>query len=252
MSNTLNKRYLSPNEVAKFNLTDFMDEVRTLDPKEPATWSRHVTIASWILIALMTTAVTFMIAVKPAINEVTKVEKTRKKLLGEYDIKKKQLIGLQQYESQLTQMENQFRQQLNQLPKEAEIPGLIEDVGAAGRSSGLKLENLALSAEVPREVFIEQPITMNAIGDFHAFGAFVTAVAELPRIVTIQDFKIEMSKPAAGSTKPVIDYTIKANTYRYLEAPPKPIVDTSKADKKSKKDKKKDKKGKDKSDAGDA
>ena len=58
-------------------------------------------------------------------------------------------------------------------------------------NSGLKFKNIRLEDEVKQEIFIEQPITIEATGDYHAFGAFVSSTAALPRIVTMHDFVVD-------------------------------------------------------------
>jgi type IV pilus assembly protein PilO len=116
-------------------------------------------------------------------------------------------------------MEANFNQQLEQLPKETEIPSLVEDINVTGVSSGLKFKNIRLEPEVKQEFFIEQPISIDATGDYHSFGTFVSSVAALPRIVTLHDFTITgTASQDKKSDVPVIDYTIKAKTYRYIGA----------------------------------
>jgi type IV pilus assembly protein PilO len=51
-------------------------------------------------------------------------------------------------------------------------------------------------------------------GSYHDFGRFVSDVAALPRIVTLQDFSIKPIKDK-GSGKLVMEATAK--TYRYLD-----------------------------------
>ena len=73
--------------------------------------------------------------------------------------------------------------------------------------------------EVKQEFFIEQPISIEATGDYHAYGAFVTGIAALPRIVTLHDFVVEANAdPQKKSDIPVVNYSIKAKTYRYIGA----------------------------------
>lgn len=91
-------------------------------------------------------------------------------MLDEYKVKKEKLVGAEMYQAQLVEVERKFNEQLSQLPKETEIPGLVEDISRLGRISGLNLENIELDEEVKREVFIEQPISISAKGDFHSFG----------------------------------------------------------------------------------
>ena len=59
------------------------------------------------------------------------------------------------------------------------------------------------------------PIDIQVSGDYHGFGAFVSGVAALPRIVTLHDFKIVPVKEEAGS-RGMLDMSITAKTYRYV------------------------------------
>ena len=116
-------------------------------------------------------------------------------------------------------MEANFTQQLEQLPKETEIPSLVEDINVTGVSSGLKFKNIRLENEIRQEFFIEQPISIEATGDYHSFGSFVSSIAALPRIVTLHDFEIIGTANTDKKTDiPVINYKLNAKTYRYIGA----------------------------------
>ncbi|MGH1372465.1 MAG: type 4a pilus biogenesis protein PilO, partial [Cellvibrionaceae bacterium] len=60
------------------------------------------------------------------------------------------------------------------------------------------------------EFYIELPISINVSGPYHDFGAFVSGVAGMPRIVTLHDYSIK--RQATGG---LLDMTILAKTYRY-------------------------------------
>ena len=138
-------------------------------------------------------------------------------MLNEFKEKDSKLRNLQQLQTQLQQMEANFTQQLQQLPKETEIPGLVEDINVAGGGSGLKFKNIRLENEVKQEFFIEQPISIQATGDYHSFGNFVSSIAALPRIVTMHDFTVTAAPPSdKKSDIPLVDYTLNAKTYRYI------------------------------------
>jgi len=68
---------------------------------------------------------------------------------------------------------------------------------------------MRLEAEVQQEFYIELPIRISVVGDYHDFGAFVSGVASLSRIVTLHDFSIENP----DGTDLLMDIT--ARTYRY-------------------------------------
>ena len=156
-------------------------------------------------------ALGYFIVIQPKLQAIDNAQAQESNLLNEFREKDSKLRNLQQYQVQLQEMQANFNQQLEQLPKETEIPSLVEDINLTGVNSGLKFKNIRLEDEVKQEIFIEQPIAIEATGDYHAFGAFVSSIAALPRIVTMHDFTVDVS-PAKDNKSdiPVLNYSIKA------------------------------------------
>jgi type IV pilus assembly protein PilO len=127
------------------------------------------------------------------------------------------LRNLQLYEIQVNQMEETFGQLLRQLPKESEIPGLIEDINFTGVGSGMQFNDIKVEPEMSREFFVELPISIKGQGDYHSFGGFISGLAALPRIVTVHNFNIvPMSQTNKANVEvPVLNMTLQARTYRY-------------------------------------
>ncbi len=164
-------------------------------------------------------ALGYFVVIKSQLERIANEEAKEQSLLNEFREKDSKLRNLQRYQAQLQEMEANFNQQLEQLPKETEIPSLVEDINLTGVNSGLKFKNIRLENEVKQEFFIEQPISIEATGDYHAFGAFATGIAALPRIVTLHDFTVEASQDTTKKSDiPVVNYSVKAKTYRYVGA----------------------------------
>lgn len=117
--------------------------------------------------------------------------------------------NLEEYRAQTVQMEESFAELLRQLPGKTEVAGLVDDVTNTGLGSGLEISNFALAPEVVQEFYIELPIEIDVLGDYHDFGTFVSGVASLDRIVTLHDFEINTR------TDSFLSMSILAKTYRY-------------------------------------
>ena len=195
----------------------FFQQFNTLDPNNYGSWPLSVKITCWIFIVFLICAVGYFLVIKPKLDAISSAHAQEQNLLNEFREKDSKLRNLQQYQAQLQEMEANFNQQLEQLPKETEIPGLVEDINVTGVNSGLKFKNIRLEPEVRQEFFIEQPISIEATGDYHAFGSFVSGIAALPRIVTLHDFDITSSiSNDKKSEIPQVTYVAKARTYRYI------------------------------------
>lgn len=203
----------------KMTVEQFLQQFNTLDMNNYGSWPASVKITCWIFIFLAVLALGYFVVIKSQLEEIANAQAKEQSLLNEFKEKDSKLRNLQQYQTQLQEMEANFNQQLQQLPKETEIPSLVEDINLTGVNSGLKFKNIRLENEVKQEFFIEQPISIEATGDYHAFGAFTTGIAALPRIVTLHDFTVEATEDTQKKSDiPVINYTVKAKTYRYVGA----------------------------------
>lgn len=201
----------------KMTLDQFFQQFNTLDMNNYGSWPLSVKITCWIFIFLAVLALGYFVVIKSQLESIANAQAKEQSLLNEFREKDSKLRNLQQYQTQLQEMEANFNQQLEQLPKETEIPSLVEDINLTGVNSGLKFKNIRLENEVKQEFFIEQPISIDATGDYHAFGAFVTGIAALPRIVTLHDFTVEATQDTQKKSDiPVINYSVKAKTYRYV------------------------------------
>ncbi|MEX2961902.1 type 4a pilus biogenesis protein PilO [Microbulbifer sp. TYP-18] len=134
-------------------------------------------------------------------------------LFSQFEKTSFEAANLDAYRTQLAEMEETFGALLEQLPKDTEVPGLLEDIDDFGRGSGLTIQKIALEDEQVGDFYVELPIRIEVQGGYHEFGAFVSGIAGMPRIVTLHDFSIENSKDGAT----LLNMVINAKTYRYKE-----------------------------------
>lgn len=144
-------------------------------------------------------------------TELQSVEASETQLRVEFEQKAFLASNLEEYRAQTVEMEESFNELLLQLPSQTEVPGLVDDVTSTGEGSGLQFDNIALQPEAVQEFYIELPIDIDVVGDYHDFGTFVSGVASLDRIVTLHDFSITTRQDS------FLDMNIEARTYRYRD-----------------------------------
>ncbi len=130
----------------------------------------------------------------------------------QFTSKVRQAANLEDYKEQMKLMEASFEALLRQLPSDTEVPGLLEDITSAGLNSGLEFEEIKLLPEVVQQFYIELPIQVKVFGTYHDLATFVSAVASMPRIVTLHDFTI---KPVVEGSSSRLAMNILVKTYRY-------------------------------------
>lgn len=202
-----------------FDLQEFIQTLNTLDPQNIGSWPLAVKIFIYILVFVVVLVMGYMLDLSGIKSGLEAGKQQQTTLLGEFEAKVFKAQNLEVYKRQLKDMEDSFGALLRQLPQDTEVPGLLEDITHNGIGSGVDFDSIDLGAEGRKEFYSEQPINIRAHGDYHAFGAFVSGIAALPRIVTLHDFTISpMGKTASDGTSPVLSLTIQAKTYRYSEA----------------------------------
>ena len=77
---------------------------------------------------------------------------------------------------------------LKQLPNKSEMDALLTDINQAGLGRGLQFELFKpATQESMADFYAELPISIRITGNYHDMGAFASDVAQLPRIVTLND-----------------------------------------------------------------
>lgn len=142
-------------------------------------------------------------------NAISREEQLRQ----DFETKAFRVANMEAYKKQLTEIEESFGTLLRQLPRDTEVPGLLEDITNAALGAGLVIQEIKLQPEVETEFYTELPIAIEVKGTYHDMGAFVSAVANLSRIVTLHDFTIASTGKGALGDK--LGLKIIAKTYRY-------------------------------------
>jgi type IV pilus assembly protein PilO len=158
--------------------------------------------------------------------------KEEAKLRTEYKSKMAQAINLEALQAQKAQVDQYVVRLEKQLPSKSEMADLLSDINQAGVGRGLQFELFKPGQEVVRDYYAEQPIDIKVIGKYNDVGAFAADMANLPRIVTLNNMSLTTSKDGTLQLEAV------AKTFRYLDP------DEISAQKKARDDKKGKGKGK--------
>jgi type IV pilus assembly protein PilO len=137
-----------------------------------------------------------------------------KQLRQVFSKKQAKAANLEAYKQQLEEMRTSFGTLLRQLPNETEIETLLTDISQTGISAGLEIDYFKPVGLRPKEFYSEYPIKLKVTGRYHEFAEFISGVAALPRIVTVQDISI---KPVDAKSGVKLSMELTAITYQYLD-----------------------------------
>ena len=204
-----------------------LSDINNLDAKNYGSWPMPIKfLAAFLLFAVVLVAGYFM-KIKPANDELEILRGKELELISVFTEKQGKVVNLEEYKKQLEEMRELLRQMIRQLPSKTEMPDLLIDVSQTALSAGIDNELFEPGPEVAKEFYAEKPITLRMKGSYHQFGAFVSGVASLPRVVilTMHDVSLtpgdkaaqggKAGAPALAAGTLVLEGTVK--TYRYLD-----------------------------------
>ena len=145
-------------------------------------------------------------------EELTKEQGAETKLKADYLDRKKQAVNLPELKKQLVQVGQYVATLEKQLPSKSEMDALLTDINQSGLGRGLQFELFRPGSVGVKEYYAELPIAVRVTGNYHDLGAFASDIAQLSRIVTLND----MSITTLGTTG-VLAMETTAKTFRYLD-----------------------------------
>ncbi|MBL6749689.1 MAG: type 4a pilus biogenesis protein PilO [Nevskia sp.] len=204
------------------NFRQMIEELRRLDTRNPGAWPRWVHLSAAVLAAAAIVALGAKVFIQPKYEELNRQKRTEAELRTTFEAKQQKVAALDAYKAQLEQMQHSFGDMLKQLPSKSEVANLLNDISQTRIASSLEEELFQPQPEVPKEFYAEIPNRIVVTGTYHQMGAFVSGVAALPRIVTIDEVEIV---PVPGVAKDQLRMSALAKTYRYLtEGAPAPAT----------------------------
>lgn len=138
-------------------------------------------------------------------------EQQELQLKDQYKSKIQQAINLDGLRKQKKQVAEYVITLEKQLPSKAEMDALLSDINQAGLGRGLQFELFKPGQVVVKDYYAELPIDIKVTGGYHDVGSFTSDIANLPRIVTLNNMNLSTGKDGTLTLEAV------AKTFRYLD-----------------------------------
>jgi len=203
-------------KITKADITAHLEGVKAqfqnLDPKDPSLWPivPKVLLCAGIAVGVLIGA---WYGYLNTLEQDLEAEHNKEvSLRQEFSTKMAKAVGLEALKAQRELVQQYVTQLEKQLPNKAEMAALLSDVNHAGMGRGLQFDLFRPGSEDVRDYYAELPITVRVSGNFHDMGSFVSDVAHLSRIVTINNISLVADAKGGGL---VMD--AQARTYRYLD-----------------------------------
>jgi type IV pilus assembly protein PilO len=189
-----------------------LGQFRNLDTQNPWTWPALPRLALFLTVITGVVVVLWFLWLTHAEEELAIEQAKELALRDEYKIKLVKAVNLEELKKQREQVLQYVTQLEKQLPSKAEMDALLSDINQAGLGRGLSFDLFRPGQVLVRDYYAELPIAVKVTGRFHDMGAFAADIANLSRIVTLNNLVIVQARDSNNLT---LDATAK--TFRYLD-----------------------------------
>lgn len=189
-----------------------VSQFRDLDPKDPSVWPSLPRMALFVVTSVVVVVVLWFVWLSGS-QEALQAEQDKEiKLRGDYKTKLTKAVNLDVLKKQREQVQQYVTQLEKQLPSKAEMDALLSDINQAGLGRSLQFDLFRPGQIAVKEYYAELPIALKVSGRYHDIGAFASDIANLSRIVTLNNLSI-VPKPDG-----TLALESTAKTFRYLDA----------------------------------
>ena len=192
------------------------NQFQNLDMRDPGLWPAIPRYALCLLVVVLTAAVVWFFFVQKVMAELDEARQKEETLRQEYKTKVAKAVNLGALKQQLEEVQQYVALLERQLPSEAEMDALLSDISQAGYARGLQVNLFRPNQVVIRDYYAELPISIKGSGKFHDVANFAADVANLSRIVTLNNITMNPAKDnGSGTGELMLEATAK--TFRYLD-----------------------------------
>ena len=206
---------MASKSLPSFDFQALQDKLRSqfsnLDPRDPSAWPAVPRYALFAATAVGVVVVLWFTWLSGSQDTLQAEQDTEVKLREDYKNKLAKAVNLDVLKKQREQVQQYVTQLEKQLPSKAEMDALLSDINQAGLGRSLQFDLFRPGQVAVKEYYAELPITLKVTGRYHDIGAFASDIANLSRIVTLNNLSI-VPRPDGAL---LLDSTAK--TFRYLD-----------------------------------
>ena len=190
---------------------DIAAQFQNLNGRHPGQWPLLPRALCGVGVLLAVLALGWFFYWDAQLEDLSQGERREQELREAYKSKVQQAVNLDALRKQKEQVGEYVATLEKQLPSKAEMDALLSDINQAGLGRGLQFELFKPGQVVVKDYYAELPIDIKIAGNYHDVGAFTSDIANLPRIVTLNNLSLAAGKDGMLSMEAV------AKTFRYLD-----------------------------------
>ena len=180
-------------------------------------WPVLIKMSVLIGSSILSICLGYFLKIQEPIMTLSRLKTQEIVLKKEFENKQRHLYHLNEYKQQIRILGSHFTSLVKQFSKPKNVSILLEEISQMGIISGLKFELFAPQKEISQDFYVALPIKISVVGNYFQFAMFLSRVANLEHIVTIDNLHIKrFSAEHFKSTTPIdqLMMNITAKIYR--------------------------------------
>lgn len=149
----------------------------------------------------------------PKTNEIATIQSNLKELEKKIIIAKRTAKKKKELELELARNQDELKFALRLLPTSSEIPNLLKSITKLGNDSNLEFLLFSPKKQVPKQFYVEIPVSIEVRGGYHDVATFFDKVGKLHRIVNIANVTMKPIKESSN----ILNTSCSALTYSFRE-----------------------------------
>jgi type IV pilus assembly protein PilO len=142
-------------------------------------------------------------------NQISQLKSTRDSLQIEVQKAEQARARLPELQAKIARLEIQWEKAKEMLPKEKEIPSLIQQISNSGTKAGVSFLLFKPSGPQTKQNYSEIPVQIKVQCGYHQLGKFLSNIGNLARIVNVPSVKMKAGdKKSIEADLSAITYTV--------------------------------------------
>lgn len=191
---------------------DIAAQFQNLNGRHPGQWPLLPRVLCGVGVLTAVLALGWFFYWDAQLEDLSQGERREQELREAFKSKVQQAVNLDALRKQKEQVGEYVATLEKQLPSKAEMDALLSDINQAGLGRGLQFELFKPGQGVVKDYYAELPIDIKITGNYHDVAAFTSDIANLPRIVTLNNLSL-----ATGKDNNMLSMEAVAKTFRYLD-----------------------------------
>jgi len=165
-------------------------------------------------IAILGTVGCYFLVIQDVEGEIDSLAAQQVTLDKTFLEKKEIADNLNEKRREMDQLDQKLQDALTELPERKDIDELLANLNDVGKKSGLEISRVSPGAESAEAFYAKIPVSMNVTGNYHEIAMFLQEVANMRRIVNVNN--IHLYGPAPRGDKVILRSDFLATTFRFV------------------------------------